>query len=58
MDVRGLCRCIAKVGVELGQNSLEVSLHKPDHTSVMNIIIAYSIRWLLCRSIGSVVGLV
>ena len=46
------------VNVELGQNSLEVSLHKPDHTSIMNIIIVYSIRQRLCGSIGSVVRLV
>ena len=35
-----------------------VSLHKPKHTSVMNIIKRMAIRQRLCRSIGSVVWLV
>ena len=35
-----------------------VSLHKPDNTSVMNIIKRIAIRQHLCRSIGSVVWFV
>ena len=35
-----------------------VSLHRPDHTSVMNIIKHIGIRQCLCRSIGSVVWFV